>query len=58
MNLRFYYGLLPKHTKFGKDFPTSSWEEDVNGPGMMDNDGMPRGPLSDSGGLKWKRDSI
>ena len=42
------------HTKFGKDWPSSSWEEDVNARRTTDDDGrQPRaiGHLSDSGDL-------
>ena len=43
------------HTKFGKDWPSSSWEEDVNGRRTTDDDGRQTiaiGHLSDSGDLK------
>ena len=43
------------HTKFGKDWPSSFWGEDVNAQPTTDDDGrqpIAIGHLSDSGDLK------
>ena len=55
-----YPTLQMLHTKFGKNWPSSSWEEAVHGWQTMDNDGrqpIAIGHLSDSSDLirQWKK---
>ena len=58
LKISSFITLQMLHAKFGKDWPSTSWEEDVNARRTTDDDErqpIAIGHLSDSGDLKTER---